>query len=93
MRGGGRHGGVGRFPGRAERRSGVFDQFWSGSYARAGYLKTFVRRRALHSKIGRGPAREDGLPIARVRGPVDGDVSAFVLFVSAPAAVRTGGDM
>jgi hypothetical protein len=26
--------------------SGVIDRFWSGSYARAGYLKTLIRRRA-----------------------------------------------
>ncbi len=32
----------------------------------------------LHSKSGRRPARVAGLPIARVRGPVDGDVAAFV---------------
>src|SRR5215216_1053208 len=30
--------------------------------------------------------RTAGLPIARVRGPADGDVTAFVVFVRAPAA-------
>jgi len=30
----------------------VFDQSWSGSYARAGYLKTLVRRRARILRTG-----------------------------------------
>jgi hypothetical protein len=45
---------------------------WSGSYARAGYLKTLVRRRARN--LGAGATRRvkpRGLPIARVRGPVE----------------------
>ena len=57
----------------------------SRSYARAGYLKTLVRRRAriLRSGAARPLA---GLPIALVRGPADGDVTAFVVLVRAPAA-------
>ena len=63
----------------------MFDRVWSGSYTRAGYLKTFVRRRACILKAGAARPGVAGLPIARVRGPVDGDVAAFV-----DARVRPG---
>lgn len=32
--------------------AGVIDRVWSGSYARAGYLKTLVRRRARNQRSG-----------------------------------------
>src|SRR5207245_10340923 len=46
------------------------------------------------SRSGRHPVVKPGLPIARVRSPVDGDVTAFVVARGAPAdagAVRVGG--
>ena len=37
---------AGRLPGRHELKCRLDRPLWSGSYARAGYLKTLVRRRA-----------------------------------------------
>src|SRR5271157_3899629 len=56
-------------PGRHELKSGLFDRSWSGSYARAGYLKTLVRRRARSLETGAAQPVA-GLPIAlsRARG-------------------------
>jgi hypothetical protein len=66
----GGHGGWGRFPGRHELKVGVFDQSWSGSYARAGYLKTLVRRRARILRTGAAwpGGRVAHSPCSRARG-------------------------
>ena len=66
----GGHGGAGRFPGRHELKVRRVRPVWSGSYARAGYLKTLVRRRA---RILRAGAAQPGgrvahSPCSRARG-------------------------
>src|SRR4051794_32602301 len=75
----------GRFPGRHGLKVRRVRPVWSGSYARAGYLKTLVRRRVPILRSG-AALPGAGLPIALVRAPVDGDVAAFVV-----AHARPGG--
>jgi len=58
-------------PGAPRAEGPACSTVWSGSYARAGYLKTLVRRRARILRIGRRPAlvaRVAHSPCARARG-------------------------
>ena len=83
----GGHGGAGRFPGRHELKVRRVRPVWSGSYARAGYLKTLVRRRA--RILGAGAAQPGGwVAHSPVAGPWVATWRPSWLLVRAPAAVR-----
>src|SRR6266566_1663962 len=72
-----------RLPGRHGLKCRLDRSLWSGSYARAGYLKTLVRRRACILETGATwLSLKGGLPTTPTRVPVDGDVAAFWLLVA-----------
>jgi hypothetical protein len=80
--------GAGAVPGAPRAEAPAWStRSWSGSYARAGYLKTLIRRRARN--LGAGATRKVNPRVAHSpcsRARLSGDVTAFVLLVSAPAA-------
>jgi hypothetical protein len=72
-----------RLPGRHGLKCRLDRPVWSGSYARAGYLKTLIRRRACILETGATwLSLKGGLPTTPTRVPVDGDVAAFWLLVA-----------